>query len=410
MSGVAVGADTAFDEIRALDAEHVMATYPRLPVAFVRGEGTRLYDSAGRAYLDFVSGLAVASLGHAHAAIADALADQARTLVHVSNLYYNDLQPRLGARLDALLGGGGRVFFANSGAEANECAIKLARRHGQAHGGPERYHVLTAYASFHGRTLATLAATGQPQKHEAFQPLPSGFRHVVFADSQALASALDERVCAVMLEPLQGEGGVNPAPPAYLEEVRRLCDEHEALLVVDEVQTGLGRTGAWFGFQHHLPDGVRPDVVTLAKALGNGVPIGACWAHAAVAAAFRPGDHATTFGGQPLAARAALATLDVMEAEDVPARARRAGERLAAALTALPAVHAVRGAGLLLAAELGPDVDAKRAEARCRDRGLIVNAITPTALRLAPSLLVSDDEIDEAVAILGTALAEPEPR
>ncbi|MGH8985517.1 MAG: aminotransferase class III-fold pyridoxal phosphate-dependent enzyme, partial [Acidimicrobiia bacterium] len=303
----------SFDAIAKIDAEHVMATYPRLPVAFVRGEGTRLYDSEGRAYLDFLSGLAVCSLGHAHPAVADALADQARTLVHVSNLYYNDVQPRLAERLDTLLGGGGRVFLANSGAEANECAIKLARRYGQAHGGPERHHVVSTYGSFHGRTLTTLAATGQPQKQERFQPLPSGFRQVAFADLDALTAAVDERTCAVMLEPVQGEGGVNPAPAGYLAEVRRICDEREAQLIIDEVQTGLGRTGRWFGFEH-AGDGVRPDVVTMAKALGNGVPIGACWARADIAAAFAPGDHATTFGGQPLAARAALAVLDVMEA------------------------------------------------------------------------------------------------
>jgi acetylornithine/N-succinyldiaminopimelate aminotransferase len=393
----------SFDAIAKVDAEHVMATYPRLPVAFVRGEGTRLYDSEGRAYLDFLSGLAVCSLGHAHPAVADAVADQARTLVHVSNLYYNDVQPRLAERLDALLGGGGRVFLANSGAEANECAIKLARRYGQAQGGPQRYHVVSAYGSFHGRTLTTLAATGQPQKQERFQPLPPGFRQVAFADLDALAAAVDERTCAVMLEPVQGEGGVNPAPAGYLTEVRRLCDEREALLILDEVQTGLGRTGRWFGFEH-AGDGVRPDVVTMAKALGNGVPIGACWARADIAAAFAPGDHATTFGGQPLAARAALAVLDVMEAEDVPARAARAGARLAAAVEALAGVEGVRGTGLLLAAELGAGGDAKAVEQACRERGLIVNAVTPTALRLAPPLLVSDDEVDEAVSILQGAL------
>jgi len=395
----------SFDAIVKLDAEHVMGTYPRLPVAFVRGEGTYLYDSDGRSYLDFLSGLAVVSLGHAHPAVADAVADQARTLTHVSNLYYNDIQPQLAERLDDLLGGGGRVFFANSGAEANECAIKLARRYGQANGGPERYHVLSAYGSFHGRTLTTLAATGQPQKQERFQPLPSGFRQVSFADVDALSAAMDERVCAVMLEPVQGEGGVNPAPPGYLESVRSLCDEREALLVLDEVQTGLGRTGKWFGYQHSGED-VRPDVVTLAKSLGNGMPIGACWARADVAAAFAPGDHATTFGGQPLAARAALAVLEVMEAEDACGRAVRAGARLAAALEALPGVKEVRGAGLLLAAELTEGRDAKAVEAACRDRGLIVNAVTPTALRFAPPLLVSDDEIDDAVAILAAVLAE----
>jgi predicted acetylornithine/succinylornithine family transaminase len=397
------GIKSSLDELVALDAEHVMGTYARLPVAFVRGEGTVLWDTEGRRYLDFLAGLAVVSLGHAHPAVADAIAEQARTLLHVSNLYYNDVQPHLGARIDELLGGGGRVFFANSGAEANECAIKLARRYGQTHGGPERFHVLSAYGSFHGRTLTTLAATGQPQKQETFQPLPAGFRQVQFADVDALAAALDERVCAVLLEPVQGEGGVQPSPPGYLEAVRRLCDEHEALLLMDEVQTGLGRTGRWFGFQH--ADGVTPDVVTMAKALGNGVPIGACWARADVAAALRPGDHATTFGGQPLAARAALAVLEVMQAEDVPARAARAGDRLTAALTDIPAVTAVRGAGLLLAVELRDGVAAKDVADACLSAGLVVNAVTPTALRLAPPLLVSDAEIDEAVTILAKVTA-----
>lgn len=392
-----------FDQLVALDAEHVMQTYARLPVAFVRGEGTRLYDAEGAEYLDFLGGLAVTSLGHAHPAVADAIAEQARTLLHVSNLYYNAVQPEVGARIDRLLGGGGKVFFANSGAEANEAAIKLARRHGQTNGGPERYHVVSAYGSFHGRTLTTLAATGQPEKQERFQPLPTGFRQVLFADLDALEQALDDRVCAVMLEPIQGEGGVRPAPPGYLEAVRALCDEREMLLIVDEVQTGLGRTGKWFGFEH--ADGVRPDIVTMAKALGNGMPIGACWARTEVAAAFAPGDHATTFGGQPLAASAARAVLDVMIAEDVPARAARAGDRLREQLTAVPGVAAVRGEGLLLAAELEGGIDAKRVAGACLTAGLVVNAVTPTAIRFAPSLLVTDTELDAAVAIFAEVLA-----
>lgn len=391
------------EELRELDASHVMPTYGRLPVAFVRGSGTELWDSEGRRYLDFLSGLAVTSLGHAHPAVAEALAEQARTLLHVSNLYFNEHQPRLAARLDALLGGGGRCFFANSGAEANECAIKLARRWGQSHGGPARHHVISAYGSFHGRTLTTLAATGQPQKQETFQPLPSGFRQVLFGDADALAAALDERVAAVLLEPVQGEGGVNPAPVEYVREVRRLCDEREVLLVLDEVQTGLGRTGRWFGFEHA---GIRPDVVTMAKALGNGVPIGACWARAEVADAFRPGDHATTYGGQPLAARAALAVLDVMELEDVPARAEQAGARLSDALRRVPGVTGVRGLGLLLAAELEEGIDAGAVARACLDAGLVCNAVTPKALRFAPPLLVTQGEIDEAMLILETVLRE----
>ncbi len=392
----------SFEQLKALDDAHVMQTYAgRFDVAFVRGQGARLWDSEGNEYLDFLSGIAVASLGHANPTIAEAISDQANTLLHVSNFFLNAWQPRLAEKLDALLGGDGRVFCANSGAEANECAIKLARRYGQAHGGPERYHVLSAYASFHGRTLTTLAATGQPQKQERFQPLPSGFRQVAYADLDALAGAMDERVCAVLLEPLQGEGGVVPAPPDYLQAVRDLCDEREALLIIDEVQTGVGRTGRWFGFEHA---GIRPDVVTMAKALGNGMPIGACWARNDVASAFRPGDHATTFGGQPLAARVAYTVLSIMEELDVPARAERAGGRLAAGLASLPGVVSVRGLGLLLGAELDPAHVAGDVVSRCLQAGLVVNAVTPTTIRLAPSLLVTDEEIDEGLAILGRVL------
>ncbi|HEX5365311.1 MAG TPA: acetylornithine transaminase [Acidimicrobiales bacterium] len=383
----------------------LMATYPPPPVTFVRGEGSYLWDDAGRRYLDLLSGLAVTSLGHAHPAVAEALAAQARTLLHVSNLFGTVVGPEVAATLDRLIGdgtpAGGRVFFCNSGAEANECAIKLARRFG----GRGRHVVVSAYGSFHGRTLATLHATGQPTKHEAFQPLPEGFRHVAWHDLDDLERALDPSVAAVLLEPLQGEGGVRPAGSAYLQGVRRLCDERGILLMVDEVQTGLGRTGRWFGFQHH---GVEPDVVTVAKALGNGVPIGACWARADVAAAFEPGDHATTFGGQPLAAAAARAVLAVMEAEDVPARAAAAGRRLSAGLAALPGVGGVRGEGLLLGVELD-GLDAARVTADLLAAGVVVNAVTPTALRLAPSLLVTDDQVDEAVAAVGRVLAAATP-
>jgi predicted acetylornithine/succinylornithine family transaminase len=376
----------------------LMNTYPPRPVTFVRGEGTQLFDEDGKRYLDFLSGLAVTSLGHAHPAVAAALAEQARTLLHTSNLFGTTVGPEVATTLDRLLGGGGKVFFANSGAEANECALKLARKWA----GRGRHGVVAAYGSFHGRTMATLAATGQPQKHEAFAPMLEGVRHVAWEDVDALDKALDADVVgAVILEPVQGEGGVNPATPAYFEAVRRLCDERDALFIVDEVQTGLGRTGRWFGFEHL---DVRPDVVTMAKALGNGVPIGACWARADVADAFVPGDHATTFGGQPLAAAAARAVLRVMEDEDVPARAAAAGKRLADGLATLPGVVAVRGLGLLLAAELAEPV-AKTLTAAALDAGLVVNAVTDSALRLAPSLLVSDAEIDEAVAVLAGVMA-----
>ncbi|HVL04299.1 MAG TPA: acetylornithine transaminase [Acidimicrobiales bacterium] len=374
-----------------------MATYPPSRVTFVRGRGTELWDDDGRRYLDFLCGLGVTSLGHAHPAVTEAIAGQAATLSHVSNLFANEVGPEVATTLDRLLGGGGKVFFSNSGAEANECALKLARKWA----GRGRHVVVSALGSFHGRTLATLHATGQPAKHDAFQPLPEGFRHVAWCDLDALQAALDPSVGAVLLETVQGEGGVNPATAEYFAGARRLCDERGVLLMVDEVQTGLGRTGRWFGFEHF---DVRPDVVTVAKALGNGMPIGACWARADVAAAFVPGDHGTTYGGQPLAAAAARATLAVLEAEDAPARAAAAGEQLVAGLHRLPGVDAVRGLGLLLAAELdGPH--ARRVTDDALDRGLVVNAVTPTAVRLAPPLLVSGAEIDEALSILAEVLA-----
>ena len=376
-----------------------MATYAPNRVTFARGEGSFLWDDQGHRYLDFLSGLAVTSLGHSHPDVAEAVSQAARTLLHTSNLFATRPAEDVAATLDRLLGGGGKVFFANSGAEANECAIKLARKWA-GHGS---YVVLSAYGSFHGRTLATLHATGQPAKHEAFQPLPEGFRHVAWQDMAALERAVTPEVAAVLLEPVQGESGVWPAGEEYFGEVRRLCDERGVLFMVDEVQTGLGRTGEWFGFQHY---GARPDVVTMAKALGNGVPVGACWAREEVASAFGPGDHASTFGGQPLAMSAARATLAVMEAEDVPALAVARGAYLRKRLAELPGVASVRGLGLLLAAELVP-ADAAGVAARCLQQGLIVNAVTATALRLAPSLLVSEAEIDEALDILAGALRPP---
>lgn len=398
----------AADHARAMGAPEgldrcpIMPTYGAPQVQFVRGEGSWLWDRDGTRYLDLLSGLAVTSLGHAHPAVADALAEQSRRLLHVSNLFGTEHNGPVAMTLDRLLGGGGQVFFANSGAEANECALKLARKWG---GAPGRYQVVSAYGSFHGRTLATLHATGQPTKHEAFQPLPEGFRHVAWDDLDALAAAVDDTVAAVLLEPVQGEGGVNPASAAYLRGVRELCDERGLLFMVDEVQTGLGRCGRWFAHQHF---GVRPDVVTMAKALGNGVPIGACWARAEVAAAFEPGDHATTYGGQPLATAAAAAVLAVMEAEDVPSRAERAGERFRAGLDGRAGVAGIRGLGLLLAVEL--DVDARVVAADLLEHGVVVNAVTPTALRLAPSLLIGDDEIDTAVAAVADAVARAAAR
>ncbi|MDA8310374.1 MAG: acetylornithine/succinylornithine family transaminase [Actinomycetota bacterium] len=382
----------------------LMGTYAPAPVVFVRGEGSRLFDVQGRQYLDFVSGLAVTSLGHAHPEVARAIAEQAATLCHVSNLYANALAPEVAATIDRLVGGGetpagGQVFFCNSGAEANECALKLARRWA----GPGRHVVVSTWGSFHGRTLATLAATGQPEKHAPFAPLPGGFVHVPYDDLDAMAAALDPAtVGAVLVEPVQGEGGVVVPSSDYLAGLRRLCTERGVLLMCDEVQTGLGRTGRWFAFQGQP---LRPDVVTMAKALGNGMPVGACWASAEVAAAFGPGDHATTFGGQPLAMSAVRATLAVMEREDVCARARRAGSRLGAGLAALRGVAEVRGEGLLLAAQLASP-RAPEVAAAALAEGLLVNSVRPDSLRLAPSLLVDDETVDQALAVLGRVLAQ----
>ncbi len=380
----------------------LMPTYGPPPVMFVRGEGPYLWDREGKKYLDFLSGLAVTSLGHAHPAVAEALAAQAQRLLHVSNLYATEHNWAVAQEIDRLIGdgtpAGGQVFFCNSGAESNEAAIKLARRHG----GPGRHVVVAAFQSFHGRTLATLAASGQPAKWDAFQPLPEGFRHVIWNDLEEMEKTLDDSTAAVLLEPVQGEGGVNPATVEYFQGVERLCRERDILFMVDEVQTGFARTGRWFGFQHF---GISPDVVTMAKALGNGVPIGACWAKKDVAASFQPGDHATTYGGQPLATAAAKAVLETMVSIDAPARAVEAGAAITEAMMGLPKVTGVRGLGLLLAVELA-DVDARDVAARCLDAGLVVNGVTPSALRLAPSLIVTPAHIAEAAQILGGVLTE----
>ena len=400
--GGSVGPDRT---VPSVDRSALMHTYPDPPVTFVRGRGSLLYDDRGREYLDFLSGLAVTSLGHAHPVVTAAIAEQAATLSHVSNLFGNTVGPEVAVTLDRLIGGGttragGQVFFGNSGAEANECALKLARRWA----GPGRFAVVSTWDAFHGRTLATLAATGQPAKREAFTPMPEGFVHVPFDDLAAMDEACDpERVAAVLVEPIQGEAGVVVPSSDYLGGLRELCTERNILLMVDEVQTGLGRTGRWFAFQHL---GIDPDVVTVAKALGNGMPVGACWARSEVAAAFHPGDHGSTFGGQPLALSAARATLAVMEAEDVPTRALLAGARLRTGLSDVAGVTSVRGEGLLLAAVL----DQPCAQDLCRsllEAGLVTNAPRPDVLRFAPSLLVDEATIDRAVALVDTALNGP---
>ncbi len=368
---------------------------------FVRGLGTELWDVDGKRYLDFLSGIAVTSLGHSNPAVAQAVCEQATMLLHVSNFFANPVATEAAIKVNALLqeatGEVGQVFFCNSGAEANEAAIKLARKFG----GRGRHVVVSAFGSFHGRTLAALAATGQPAKHEPFQPMPDGFRHVPFNDISALAAAIDPSVAAVLLESVQGEGGVVPADPEYLRAVRALCDERGMLLMLDEVQTGFARTGTWFGFEHA---GVVPDVVTLAKAMGNGVPVGAVWARREVAAVFQPGDHGSTYSGTAIATAAVNAVIDEMRRIDAPRLARERGAELAALLGALRGVTEVRGAGLLLAAELAPGIDAKAVYLAALERGLVTNAVSGSALRFAPPLTVSSDELREAVAILGSVL------
>lgn len=386
-------------------SEVLMGNYAVPSVTFVQGSGTELFDTEGRRYLDFLCGLAVTSLGHSHPRVAAALAEQSRTLLHTSNLFATEPQLEVALRLDALVRSGvgqpGRVLFQNSGAETIEAALKLARKYH----GPGRHGVVSAWRSFHGRTLAALAATGQPEKHEPFQPLPEGFRLAAWNDLEAFAAAVDPTVGAILVEPLQGEGGVNPADPGFLEGLRDLCDERSLLLIVDEVQTGLGRTGEWFG-HHHA--GIRADIVTVAKALGNGVPIGAVWATAEVAAAFKPGDHGSTFAGQPLAATAAREVLRVLTEIDAPSLAAQRGAELVTALHGLESVESVRGLGLLLGVELTAACLQGRTAAdvarACLDAGLIVNGVTSTALRLAPPLTITPAEIIEGVAILASVL------
>ena len=398
-----------FEEIRDAEARFHMHVYGRQPVAFARGEGVKLWDVDGKEYLDFVAGIAVMSVGHSHPKVVEAIREQAGTLSHVSNLYYTGPQVTLARRLHDLLGWG-RVFFGNSGAEANECAMKLARRWQRENGRPERAGVVAALGSFHGRTVATLAATGQPAKHEPFAPLPRELvHHVPLNDADALEAALDGDIGALLLEVVQGEGGINPAAPEYLKAARELCDERGLLLIFDEVQTGLGRTGRWFGYQH---SGVVPDVITLAKALGGGLPIGACIAREDVAEAFKPGDHATTFGGGPVPCAAALAVLDVIESEDLVGNSARMGERLVNglrdALADSDAVTEVRGAGLLVGVELSGEF-AKEVVDAARDRGLIVNNVKPDTVRLSPPLVVSERDIDSAVELLTQAIAAVKP-
>ncbi|MCG8401772.1 MAG: aspartate aminotransferase family protein [Firmicutes bacterium] len=389
-------------EIMALSDKYVMHTYGRLGLAPVRGHGARLWDADGNQYLDFVGGLAVDSLGHCHPAVVGAVQAQAGTLLHVSNLYYIEQQARL-AQLLAQNSCCDRVFFCNSGAEANEAAIKLARKYAKQKYGPEKCQFITAENSFHGRTLATITATGQPKYQQGFEPLPEGFKYVPFNDLEALGEAIGPHTAAVLLEPVQGEGGVHVADPAYLAGARRLCDQHGVLLIFDEVQCGLGRTGRFLAYQHF---GVEPDIITLAKALGGGFPIGAMLAKEDVAAAFSPGDHASTFGGNPLACAAGLAAMNATLGGAVE-NCVRVGAYLKEKLVALQNkyhfIREVRGLGLLLGMELAGEgaVYVKR----CQERGLLINCIAGNVLRFIPPLTIAEADVDRAVEILDTALA-----
>jgi acetylornithine aminotransferase len=407
---------TNLDQIRAREAAALMHTYGRQPAAFVSGKGVWLMDVDGRRYLDALSGLAVTALGHAHPAVTDAVAMQAATLVHTCNLYFTEPQIALAERLAAITGwSDARTFFCNSGAEANEAALKLARLHGKRRD-PGAIEVVALSGGFHGRTLGTLLATGNPAKHRPFAPLGDWVTHVPHDDAAALDAAVGPLTNAVLVEVVQGEGGVVGLPADVLRAARDACDRVGALLIVDEVQTGLGRLGSWFGWQSALDSGpVEPDVISLAKGLANGLPIGAVVARGEAAKVFEPGDHATTFGGGPVVCAAALAVIDVIEREGLLARAVQAGQRISAAVAELrvrhPLVSGVRGRGLLQALTLHAP-RAAEVTAAALDAGLVVNAVASDVVRLAPPLIISDDEIDEMIDRLDTALnaVEPAPR
>jgi len=379
-------------EIIAGTPDYTMRTYKRWPIEIVSGGGSAVTDSDGRTYIDLVAGIAVASVGHAHPKVTEAISDQAARLVHVSNLYGTRAQLLLAERL-AYLSPGMFSFFVNSGAEAIECALKLARKWS----GPDKSRVVAAAGGFHGRTFGALAATGQPAKQTPFAPMLTGFSHVPFGDPAALGAAMGPDVAAVILEPIQGEAGVIVPPQEYLGAARELCDSWGAMLILDEIQTGLGRTGRWFAHQH---DGIIPDVMCLAKALAAGLPMGVCLARSDIAAAFSLGDHGTTFGGGPVQSAAALAVLDIIESEGLVERSRLVGERVASQLRAkLPDGAMVRGRGLMIGIEW-PHPVAREVASVALARGVLVNDATPSVIRLTPPLVISDDEIDAAVEIL----------
>ncbi|HEU5249455.1 MAG TPA: acetylornithine transaminase [Thermoanaerobaculia bacterium] len=400
---------TAFTDSPSVvrEADRVLfRNYKRAPVAFSHGSGVRLFDLEGREYLDFIGGIAVSSLGHAHPALVAALANQAARYLHVSNLYQIPEQVAAARRLVAA-SGLDRAFFCNSGAEANEAAIKLARKRAKTAKGPGCHEILVTDNSFHGRTLATVAATGNPRYQQGFEPLPPGFRFVPFDDLAAMRAAVTDATCAILVEPVQGEGGVVPPSPGYLPGLRSLCDEKGLLLILDEVQTGIGRTGRMFAYQHA---GIRPDLVTIAKGVAGGVPAGILLATEEAASHFVPGDHGSTFGGNALASAAIVAVLDVIEREGLVENAAAMGARLVAGLGKLrgkhPVIREIRGAGLLVGVDLS--VDAAPVVEACLARGLLVNAVRPATLRFAPPLVVTAAEVDRALDLLDSALAAVE--
>lgn len=393
-----------------LEKKYMMNTYARLPLVLERGEGMYVWDANGKRYLDMVAGIAVLSLGHSHPAFVSAVYEQASTLVHTSNLYYTAPQTILAERLISM-SFPGKVFFANSGAEANEAAFKLARKSGRQKKGKRRkeeapFVVISAYNSFHGRTLATLAATGQPEKQKMFEPMPEGFVSVEYNDTKALQDAVDERTCAVILEPIQGEGGVIVAEPGYLKAVRELCDREGLVFILDEVQTGIGRTGQEFAYK---PYNVSPDVMTLAKGLGGGFPIGAMVVSEKLADTFAPGDHGTTFGGSPLACGAAIAVLTTIEEEGLVENARKQGEYLIERLSDINRKHdiisEIRGRGLMIGIKLKRQ-NAAAILADCLDSGVIINKTSDDVIRLLPPLIIKREQIDEFASIFESSITK----
>jgi acetylornithine/N-succinyldiaminopimelate aminotransferase len=386
-------------EVRSLEERYLMRTYRRGQVDFVRGEGSLLWDADGREYLDFLTGISVCSLGHCHPAVVAAVQEQAGQLMHVSNLFYTEPMARLAERL-AESSLGGRVFFSNSGTEANECAIKVVRKH--AHGrGVEAPEIVSFESDFHGRTYGALAATPTLARNEALGPMLAGFRAVPRNDAAALREAVGANTAAVLIEPIQGESGVNPISDEALLAARQACDEAGALLIFDEIQTGVGRTGSLWAYEQ-TP--VRPDVLTSAKALGGGMPIGACIAGPAAAEVLAPGDHGSTFAGGPVATAAALAVLEVVDDPALLRRVRELGTQLRGELERLDGVRATRGRGLMVGVALEQGIDAAAVGADLLQRGLVVNVPAPSTLRLLPSLLVEPSQLERAVALIGESL------